>query len=139
MKDFIKVSAHINKLLGYFGKYFDHVSLSRTEREQILGISNHLHRKLLDTSDLTAYDQHLELAKNAYMSMLLKMSNQQIIEDILFCGASDLSWEESSRSLSDLYRLDLHSKEIYTFYYLHEINNHFYIDSPLPIHKTVTA
>ncbi len=132
MNDFIKVSAHINKLLGDFSEYFDHASLSNTERQQILNISNHLHRKLLDDSDLTAYDEHLELAKRAYRRMLLKMNNQQLVEDILFCGSSELSWEETSRSLSDLYRLDLNSKEIYTFYYLHEIKNQFFIDSPLP-------
>ena len=139
MENFINVSAHINKLLGYFGKYFDHASVSKIEGQQIVSHSNSLHRKLVEESDLTAYDQHLDLAKSAYRSMLLKINHRQIIEDILFCGSSELSWEEASRSLSDLYRLDLHSKEIYTFYYLHEINNHFYIDSPFPIHETVNA
>ena len=138
MNDFIKVSAHINTLLGDFSNYFDHVSLSRTERQQILNISNHLHHKLLDDNDLTAYDEHLELAKRAYRRMLLKMNNQQLVEDILFCGSSELSWEETSRSLSDLYRLNLSSKEINTFYYLHEIKNQFFIDSPLPRRETVT-
>ena len=92
----------------------------------------------LKTAMLVAYDQHLELAKSAYRSMLHKVSHQQIVDDILFCGSSGLSWEESSCSLSNLYRLDLHSKENYAFYYLHEINNQFHIDSPLPKRETVT-
>jgi hypothetical protein len=132
MNDFIRVSVHINKLLGDFSKYFEHALLSKTERQRIENISNNLHRKLLDDSDLTAYDEHLELAKRTYRRMLFKMNNQQLVEDILFCGSSELSWEETSRSLSDLYQLDLNSKEICTFYYLHEINNQFFIDSPLP-------
>lgn len=139
MENFIKVSAHINKLIGYFGQYFEHAALSKEERRQFVRDSNRLHFKLLDDSDLTAYDQHLELAKKAYKSMLVKMNEQQIVEDILFCGASELSWEESSRSLSKLYRLNLHSKEIYAFYYLHEINHHFYIDTPLPRNEMITV
>jgi len=139
MNDFIVISAHINKLLGYFCQYFNHESLSKAERQQVLNHSNHLHLKLHDEGDLTAYDQHLELAKSAYRIMLLKMNRQQIVEDVLFCGSSELSWEETSRSLSDLYRLNLHGKEIYAFYYLHEINNHFYIDSPLPMHETANV
>lgn len=139
MNEFIKVSAHINKLLGDFVNYFDHTSLSRTEREQMLDMSNYLHHRLLDDSDLTAYDEHLELAKRAYRRMLLKMNSPQLVEDILFCGSSELTWEETSRSLSNLYRLNLHSREIYAFYYLHEVNNHLYIDSPLPMHKTVNV
>lgn len=139
METFNKISAHINKLLGYFGRYFEHATLSKEERRQILVRSNRLHLTLLDDGDLTAYDEHLELAKQAYRSMLLKMNDQQLIEDILFCGSSELSWEESSRALSDLYRLDLNSKEIYTFYYLHEINNHFYIDTPLPRKEMVAV
>lgn len=139
MQDFIVVSTHINKLLEYFGNYFEHESLSRIERQRIATISNHLHCKLLEDRELTAYDQHLELAKSAYRIMRVKINHQQIVEDILFCGSSELSWEKTSQSLSDLYQLNLHSKEIYAFYYLHEINNHFYIDSPLPIHKAVNA
>lgn len=135
VENFIRVSAHINRLLGYFDQYFDHATLSKAEQRQIQSHSDQLHLKLLVDGDLKAYDQHLELAKQAYKKMLLKMGNQQIIEDILFCGSSDLSWKESSRSLSDLYQLELHSMEIYTFYYLHEINNQFYIDSPLPMKK----
>ena len=139
MEKFIKVSAHINKLLEYFGRYFNHASLTRAECLQVLSQSNRHHRKLVDDGDLIAYDQHLELAKSAYRSMLNKVSPQQFADDILFCGSSDLSWEESSRSLSDLYRLDMHSKEIYGFYYLHEINNQFYIDSPLPTRQMVSV
>lgn len=139
MENFIKISAHINKLLEYFGRYFNHAAISRTECLQILSQSNYLHRKLVDDGDLIAYDQHLELAKFAYRNMLKKVKSQQIIDDILFQGSSELTWEESSCCLSDLYQLDLHSKELYTFYYLHEINNHFYIDSPLPIRETVNV
>lgn len=139
MEKFIRISAHINKLLEYFGEYFNHASLSRADCLQVLGQSSRLHRKLVDDSDLIAYDQHLELAKSVYKSMLNKVCNQQIIDDLLFCGSSGLSWEESSCCLSNVYRLDLHHKEIYAFYYLHEINNQFYIDSPLPTRQTVTA
>ena len=139
MENFIKISAHINKLLEYFGEHFNHVSLSRAECLQVLGQSNRLHRKLVKDGDLLAYDQHLELAKSAYRSMLHKVSHQQIVDDIMFCGSSGLSWEESSCCLSNLYRLDLHSKEIYAFYYFHEINNQFYIDSPLPMRESFTV
>ncbi len=139
MENFIKISAHINKLLEYFSEHFNHVSLSRAECLQVLEQSNRLHRKLVEDGDLIPYDQHLELAKSAYRSMLHKVNHQQIIDDILFCGSSGLSWKESSCSLSNLYGLDLRSKEIYTFYSLHEINNHFYIDSPLPTRETVTV
>jgi hypothetical protein len=132
MNDFIKVSGYINKLLGDFGEYFDHALLARTERQQIETISNHLHRKLLGGHDLMAYDEQLELAERTYSKMLFKMNNQQLVEDILFCGSSELSWEEISRTLSDLYRRDLSSKEIYIFYCLHEIKNKTFIDSPLP-------
>ncbi len=132
MKDFIVVSAHINKLIQYFCQFFDDETLSKAEREQIQQHSNHLHVKLIQEKDLSAYDQHLEFAKSAYGAMLLKINHQQIVEDILFCGESELSWEETSRSLSNLYRMNLNSKELYTFYYLHELNNNFYIDSPLP-------
>lgn len=137
MKDFIKVSIHINNLLGCFDRYFKHASFSEAESRQILNHSNQLHRRLVEESNLTAYDRHLELARSVYRIMLLKINHQQIIEDILFCGSSELSWEETSRSLSDLYRIDLHSKEIYTFYYLHEINNGSFIDSPLPTCETI--
>lgn len=139
MKDFIKVSAHINKLLGDFAKYFDHASMSRAECLKVFDRSNRLHCKLVQDSDLIAYDQHLELAKSAYRSMLQKVVQQQVVDDILLCGSSGLSWKESSCCLSNLYGLDLHSKEIYAFYYLHEINNQFYIDSPLPMRETVTV
>ncbi len=137
MENFIKVSAHINKLLEYFGEHFNHASQSRPECLQVHDQSNRLHRKLVEDGDLLAYDQHLELAKSAYRNMLDKLNHQQIVDDILFCGSSELSWEESSCSLSNLYQLDLHSKEIYAFYYLHDINNQFYIDSPLPMRETV--
>lgn len=139
VKTFIDISSHINKLLEYFGRYFNHSSLARTECLQILNQSNQLHCKLLVHGDLTAYDQHLALAKAVYGRMLTKINSQQLIDDIVFCGNSQLSWEESSRSLSDLYRLDFHSKEIYAFYYLHEINNFLFIDSPLPSRTTVSA
>ncbi len=139
MEKFIKISAHINKLLEYFGKHFNHAPLSRAECLQVLGQSNRLHRTLVKNGDLFAYDKHLELAKSAYGSMLHKVSHQQIVDDILFCGSSGLSWEESSCCLTNLYQLDLHSKEIYAFYYLHEINNQLYIDSPLPLRETVTV
>lgn len=132
MQDFIVVSTHINKLISYFCRYFDHESLSQEDRQQVLSLSNRLHLKLIDTSDLDAYDKHLKLAKSVYRIMQIKINHQQIVEDILFCGSSELTWEETSRSLSDLYRLDLNSREIYTFYYLHEIKNQFFIDSPLP-------
>ena len=115
MQDFIVVSTHINKLLGYFCQHFNHQSLSKEDRQQVLNLSNRLHLKLLGTGDLDAYDQHLELAKSVYKIMQIKINHQQIVEDILFCGSSELTWEETSRSLSDLYRLDLNSKEIYTF------------------------
>lgn len=139
MQDFIVVSTHINKLLGYFCQYFNHESVSKEDRRHILSLSNRLHLNLLDASDLNAYDQHLELAKSAYRIMQMKINHQQIVEDILFCGSSELSWEKTSQSLSDLYRVNLNSKELYTFYYLHEINNHFYIDSPLPTYEAVNA
>ena len=139
MENFIKISAHINKLLEYFGEHFNHASLSRSECLQVLDQSKRLHRKLVEDGDLIAYDQLLELAKTAYRSMLHKVGHQQIVDDILFCGSSERSWEESSCCLTNLYRLDLHSKEIYAFYYLHEINNQFYIDSPLPMRETVTV
>ncbi len=132
MQNFIVVSTHINKLLGYFCQHFNHESLSKEDRQQVLSLSNRLHLKLLDTGDLDAYDQHLELAKSVYKIMQIKINHQQIVEDILFCGSSELTWEETSRSLSDLYQLNLNSKEIYTFYCLHEIKNQFFIDSPLP-------
>ncbi|SHJ05370.1 hypothetical protein SAMN02745165_01424 [Malonomonas rubra DSM 5091] len=139
MNDFIVVSAHINRLLGYFCQYFSHESLSKAVRQQILSDSNRFHLKLRDDGDLPAYDQHLELAKSAYRIMLLKLNQQEVVDDILFCGESELSWEETSRSLSDLYQLNLNCMELYTFYYLHEINNHFYIDSPLPQPEAVNA
>ncbi len=98
----------------------------------VLSLSHDLHQTLIDQGDLSAYDQHLELAESAYKSMLNKVNHQQIIDDILFCGSSDLSWEESSRCISNLHHLNISSKEVFAFYYLHEINNKFYIDSPLP-------
>lgn len=139
MQDFNVVSTHINKLLYYFCQYFDHESLSQEDRRQILSLSNRLHLKLMTDKDLSAYDQHLDLAKTAYKSMQLKINQQQIVDDILFCGSSDLSWDETSWSLSLLYQINLHSKEIYAFYYLHEINNHFYIDSPLPLPEAMNG
>lgn len=139
MQNFIVVSTHINKLLSSFCQYFNHESLSQDERQEVLNLSNRLHLKLLKDKDLSAYNQHLELAKSVYKIMRAKINHQQIVEDILFCGSSDLSWEETSLSLSLLYQLNLHSKEIYAFYYLHEINNHFYIDSPLPLPEAMNG
>lgn len=139
MEIFIEVSVHINKLLKCFGEHFNHASLSRSECLLILDQSNRCHHKLVDDGDLLAYDQHVELANKAYRCMLLKVNHQQMVDDILFCGSSGLSWEESSRSLSDLYQLYLHDKEIYAFYYLHEINNQFYIDSPLPTRQMISV
>ncbi len=139
MQDFNVVSTHINKLISYFCQYFEHESLSQEDRRQILSLSNRLHLKLLTDKDLSAYDQHLDLAKTAYKSMQLKINQQQIVDDILFCGSSDLSWDETSWSLSLLYQINLHSKELYAFYYLHEINNHFYIDSPLPVPEAMNG
>ncbi len=118
--------------------YFDHVSFSEAERRKIISHSTCLHHKLLADRDLSAYDQHLELAKLAYRCMLHKINQQQLVDDILFCGSSELSWEESSKSLSALYKIDLHGKEIYAFYYLHEINRNFYIDSPISTPISVT-
>ncbi len=84
------------------------------------------------------FDASLELHEGEVLGLIAQgLTNQQIAEDILLCGSSGLSWEESSRCLSNLYRLDLHSKEIYAFYFLHEISNQFYIDSPLPMRQTV--
>lgn len=139
MKEFIVVSAHINKLLGYFCQYYNHETLAETDRLQVMGHSNRLHLKLLEEGDLAAYDKHLKLAKSVYRIMRLKINHNQIVEDILYCGSSDLSWEETSQTLSDLYQIDLQSKEIYAFYYLHEINNHYYIDSPIPMHTMVNS
>ncbi|BCR04882.1 hypothetical protein DESUT3_19510 [Desulfuromonas versatilis] len=63
--------------------------------------------------------------------MLKKFGNQQIVNDILFCGSTERSWEETGFLLSNLYEVDINSKEIYAFCYLYEINKMKYIDSPL--------
>jgi hypothetical protein len=63
--------------------------------------------------------------------MFEKLKSQQIVYDIIFCGDSEFSWEETKTFLRNLHEIDMHSKEIYAFYYLDEINNMRYIDGPL--------
>ena len=137
MENFIKVSSHINQLIIYFGTFFSDDTISRDECLKISSLSSLLHRNLIDRGDLISYDKQLVLAKKAYEIMLKKVKSQQIVDDILFCGSSERSWETTRTLLLNIYGINMHSKEIYAFYYLHEINNMFYIDSPLP--KRVSA
>ena len=138
VENFIKISSHINKLIVYFGTFFKDEAMSRDERLKFSTQSSLLHRKLVDDSDLISYDKHIILAKQAYKIMLNKVKSQQIVDDILFCGSSEFSWEETRTFLLNLYGIDMHIKEIYAFYYLDEINNMFYIDSPLPSRNSVS-
>lgn len=68
--------------------------------------------------------------------MFGKVKNQQIVDDIIFCGASERSWEETRKILLNIYGIDMHYKEIYAFYYLEEINNMHYVDSNLSSRKS---
>lgn len=137
MENFIKVSGHINNLIVCFGSFFNDDSMSRNECLKLAAQSSLLHRQLIYEKDLNFYDKHIVLAKQIYKIMLEKVKSQEIVNDIIFCGASDLPWEETSSVLRDLYGIDMHSKEIYAFYYLEEINNMLYIDSPLPSRNSV--
>lgn len=132
MENFIRISNHINQQIVYFGTYFCDETMSREECMEFSKKSTSLHHNLVDNGDLIFYDKHLDLAQKTYEIMLRKVKSQQIVDDILFCGSSGLSWEATKTFLIDLYGIKMHSKEIYAFYYLHEINNMFYIDSPLP-------
>ncbi len=132
MENFIKISGHINNLIVCFGSFFSDDSMSRNECLKFAEQSSLLHRKLIYEKDLNSYEKHIDLAKKTYKIMLEKVKSQQIVDDIIFCGASELSWEETRNVLRNLYGIDMHSKEIYAFYYLEEINNMRYIDSPLP-------
>lgn len=132
MENFIKISAHINNLIVCFGSFFSNDSMSRNECMKYTVQSLSLHRKLICEKDLNSYDKHIHLAKKTYKIMFEKIKSQQIVDDIIFCGDSELSWEETRTFLRNLYGIDMHSKEIYAFYYLHEINDMRYIDSPLP-------
>ena len=137
MENFIKISGHTNNLIVCFGSFFNDDSMSRNECLKLAAQSSLLHRKLIYEKDLGFYDRHINLAKQIYKIMRGKIKSQEIVNDIIFCGASDLPWEETSSVLRDLYGIDMHSKEIYAFYYLEEINNMLYIDSPLPSRDSV--
>ncbi len=132
MEKFTKVSGHINQLIICFGTFFNDGSITRDECLEIAMQSTLLHHNCVERGDLISYDMQIELAKKTYKIMLGKVNIQQIVDDILYCGSSDLSWEATRTFLLDLYRIDMHIKEIYAFYYLHEINNMRYIDGPLP-------
>ncbi len=138
MENYIRVSNHINRQIVYFGTFFSDVRMSREECLQFSSQSSLLHRNLVDSGDLTFYDEHIELARITYGLMLRKVKNQQMLSDILFCGSSERSWEETRALLLDLYEVNMHSKEIHAFYYLHEINNMSYIDSPLPTRNSAS-
>lgn len=138
MENFIKISGHINNLIVCFGSFFNDDSMSRNACLKLAAQSSLLHRQLIYEKDLEFYDKHIDLAKKIYKIMLEKIKSQEIVDDIIFCGASDFPWEETSLVLRDLYGIDIHSKEVYAFYYLEEINNMFYIDSPLPSRHSVT-
>lgn len=137
MENYIKVSNHINRQILYFGAYFSDGAMSREECLKFSTLSSLLHRNLVNSGKLSYYDKHITLAKKTYEIMLRKVKSQQIVNDILFCGSSERSWEETRKLLLNIYEINMHSKEIYALYYLHEINNMFYIDSPLP--ERVTA
>ena len=139
MENFIKISGHINNLIVYFGSFFSDDSMSRNDCLKLAAQSSLLHRKLIYKKDLNLYNKHINLAKQTYKIMLEKVKSQEIVDDIIFCGASDLPWEEASTVLRNLYGIDMHSKEIYAFYYLSEINNELYIDSPLPSRHSVSS
>lgn len=138
MENFIKISGHINNLIVCFGSFFSYESMSRNECMNFSVQSLLLHRKLICEKDLDSYDKHINLAKQTYKIMLGKVKSQEIVDDIIFCGDSDLPWEKTSAVLRNLYGIDMHSKEIYAFYYLAEINNMLYIDSPLPSRHSVS-
>jgi len=138
MENFIKISGHINNLIVCFGSFFNDDSMSRSECQKLAAQSSLLHRQLIYEKNLNFYDKHVGLAKQTYKIMLEKVKNQEVVDDIIFCGASDLPWEEASTVLRDLYGIDMHGKEIYAFYYLAEINNMLYIDSPLPSRHSVS-
>lgn len=106
--------------------------MSRNDCLRLAAQSSLLHHQLIGDRDLTYYDRHITLAKQVYKIMLNKVISQEIVNDIIFCGSSELSWDETRTFIQNLYGLDMHSKEIYAFYYLNEINNMLYIDSPLP-------
>ena len=138
MENFIKISGHINNLIVCFGSFFNDDSMSRNECQKLAAQSSLLHCQLIYEKDLNIYDRHINLAKQIHKIMREKIKSQEIVNDIIFCGASDLPWEEASTVLRDLYGIDMHSKEIYAFYYLEEINNMLYIDSPLPSRNSVS-
>lgn len=98
MENFIKVSAHINNLILCFGSFFSHDSISRNECLKLSEQSSLLHRKFIYEKDLALYDKHISLAKKTYKIMFGKVKNQQIVDDIIFCGASERSWEETRKS-----------------------------------------
>ncbi|SEA26198.1 hypothetical protein SAMN05660420_01642 [Desulfuromusa kysingii] len=139
MENHIKVSSHINQQIVYFGTYFHTNTMSRKECLALAEHSSSLHCDLVDSGDLAYYEKHISLAKQVYQLMCQKLNNPQLINDILFCGASDRTWEDTGALLSELYGITMHSREISAFYYLHEINEMLYIDAPLPARDSISA
>lgn len=120
-------------MITYFGSFFSDSLVSRGECLALSMKSNFLHSKFVESADLNFYSEQIDLAKTVHKIMIKRFKDKKIVADIVFCASTSLPWAKISTFMDDVYGLDMHEKAICSFYYLDEICNGYYIDSPLPI------